>query len=469
MAPGRQPPDPRRPSRHGCLEIRSRPHPPAPPPSPLVSIGPGITLTFDGRELREQPLGLAIDPALLASIKPAGSAAPSTPPAGPGVLQPDRSQVSQKSIPDSVRWNVRLAAPPGLPERLDTNGFKVPGGYVHQLLFSTGSPPIAAVSYAEKSLASGASSDTAAWLETFDLQSGNPVNRVDFGFPAIATSIAPGGKLVATLSPDDQGRVDLFSLEDDRHLGGFQPAGVRPDRQLPWYVEFVDPQHLLIAIADELSLWEIPSCRQLYTVNIGSVRPALSPARDYALVSVPGYPRIAVLETLTGEVRGSIATSELPGDQPLTAAFHHRGRWAAALSGGAGGGELRVVDTDSGRETSTIRLPVSSDVLQFCDDDHVLIGGQYLVSLAKQQIVWTYDLANGLHSRDTLGGYHWYIAAVNPPIARSSCSEQRFPKTPPGNRSKRSSNPPRHSSAPPIPCASKSRSPSWMLPTSSNT
>jgi hypothetical protein len=387
---------------------------PPPPPSPLVSPGPGVTLAFNGRELAELPLGLSID-AAAAPVPQAVASTPAAPVIGPPLAAGDRSKVVAKTIAQAGRWDARLAAPPAVAaDKLDTNGFKVPGGFIHQVLLAPGVPPIAVVSYAAAPLGRGAGSDTAAWIETFDLTTGNGKARVDFSFPTVAVSVSPGCKTVATLSQEAGGRVDLWSLEDDRHLGGCQPAGQRPDRQLPWYVEFVDADHLLVAVADELSLWEVPAWKQVYTLPIGSIRPALSPARDHVLVAVPDSNRVAVIECLTGEVRGNITTSNVAGDKPLAAAFHHRGRWAAVLSGGAGGGELAVIETDSGHETARVRIPVSGDVLQFCDDDHLLIDGESLVSLTKERVVWRYQLTTGMHSRDGLGGHHWYVAAINP-------------------------------------------------------
>ncbi|HVJ67031.1 MAG TPA: hypothetical protein VM510_03545 [Caulifigura sp.] len=385
---------------------------PPPPISPLVSVGPGVALAFDGRELAPVPLNLSIDATRIPVIKPAESQ-PRAPVNGPAIVQADRSKAVAKSI-TSGRWDVRLAAPPTVSDKLDTNGFKIPGGYIHQVLLANGSPPVAIVSYAASPLGDGVSASTAAWIEAFDLISGNSVNRVDFSFPTVAVAVSPGAKSIATLSQDDAGRVDVWSLEDDRHLGGCLPAGQRPDRQTPWFVEFVDAEHLLVAVADELSLWEIPAWKQVYTLPIGPIRPALSPAHDHAIVSVPDENRVAVVETLTGNVRGSISTSSVQGDKPLAAAFHHRGRWAAVLSGGAGSGELAVVETDSGRDTSRFRIPMTGDVLQFCDDDHLLVDGHSLISVAKERIVWTYQLQTGLHCRDSFGGFHWYIAAINP-------------------------------------------------------
>ena len=36
-----------------------------------------------------------------------------------------------------------------------------------------------------------------------------------------------------------------------------------------------------------LSLWEVPGWKQVYTMPIGSIRPAVSPARDHVLVAAP--------------------------------------------------------------------------------------------------------------------------------------------------------------------------------------
>jgi hypothetical protein len=386
---------------------------PPPPVAPLVSAGPGVTLAFNGRDLAELPLNLKVESASTPTPPPTASV-PAAPLVGPPVVPGDRTNSAQKSVGQAARWDARLAAPPNVADKLDTNGFKIPGGFVHQVLFATGVPPLALVSYAAAPLGPEVASDTAAWVETFDLVTGNAKSRVDFTFPTVAVAASPGAKTIATLSQDGSGRVDIWSLEDDRNLGGCQPAGQRADRQVPWFVEYVDASHLLIAVADELSLWEVPAWKQVYTLPIGTIRPALSPARDHVVVAAPGENRVAVIECLTGNVKGSITTSNVAGDTPLAAAFHHRGRWAAVLSGGAGGGELTVVETDSGRETSRIRIPVAGEVLQFCDDDHLLVDGESLVSLTKQRVVWSYKLATGLHCRDGLGGFHWYVAAVNP-------------------------------------------------------
>ncbi|QDT52845.1 hypothetical protein Pan44_08580 [Caulifigura coniformis] len=385
---------------------------PPPPVSPLVSPGPGITLALNGRELSPIPLNLQIDQPPSATA-PMPEPRPSVPLVGPAVVEGDRSSAARKSFPVAGRWDVRLASPPAVPEKLDTDGFKIPGGFVHQVVLAAGTPPIAAVSYAAAPLGVGASTETAAWVETFDLVNGIPKNRVDFPFPTVAVSVNAGATTVATLAQDGSGRVDLWSLSDGVHLGGCQPAGPRADGEVPWFVEFVDAQHLLIAVADELAVWEVPGWKQVYSLSIGSIRPALSPARDHVLVSVPNESRIAVVETLTGNVRGSIATSDLAGDRPLAAVFDHRGEWAAVLSGGAGSGELVVVETDTGREGSRMRIPVTGDVIQFCDENHVLIDGEALVSLAKSRVVWNYELTTGVHCRESLGGYHWYVAAIN--------------------------------------------------------
>jgi len=385
---------------------------PPPPVSPLVSAGPGITLALNGRELSPIPLNLQIDQPPATTV-PTPESRPPVPLAGPAVIEGDRSSSSQKSFPVAGRWEARLAPAPAVPQKLDTDGFKIPGGFVHQVVLATGTPPIAAVSYAAAPLGAGASPETAAWVETFDLTNGNPKNRIDFPFPTVAVSVNAGATTVATLAQNGSGRVDLWSLGDGRHLGGCQPAGMRPDGQIPWFVEFVDGQHLLIAVADELALWEVPAWTQVYSLPMGSIRPALSPARDQMLVSVPNEPRVAVVETLTGNVRGSIATSGLAGDRRLAAAFDESGERAAVLSGGAGSGELVVVETASGRETSRIRIPVTGDVIQFCDDKHLLINGESLVSLPKSRVVWNYELATGVHCRESLGGFHWYIAAIN--------------------------------------------------------
>lgn len=345
---------------------------------------------------------------------PAPPTAPVETSAGPPLTSADRSGIRQVNVGATTRWDVRLEAPPAYKDKLITTPVKVPGGFVQQVLLSSIDPPLAVVSYSSGPLGSRGSQGVTTWAETFDLQSGQGRNTVKFPLQAVAMGVTADGARVATVGADGLGRIDVWSLQDDRHIVGFRPASGASDDLTPWFVDFVNAEHLIVAVADELTLWKVPDCKALYSLKIGDLRPAMSPSRDHVAVSIPGDPRLLIVETLTGEVRGSVSTSGMEGERLASAAFHHRGRWLACLTGDSSGGELVVVETAGGDSTVRTRLPVSGKVIQWCGDDYVLIDGAQLVSLTSESLAWSYDMTMGIHCRESIDGRHWYLTAVSP-------------------------------------------------------
>jgi WD40 repeat protein len=333
---------------------------------------------------------------------------------GPPLTSANRSGIREVSGGAVIRWDVRLEAPPTYKDKLISTPLKVPGGFVQQVLMSSTDPPLAVVSYSSGPLSGRASQGAKTWVETFDLQSGLSRNTVNFTLPVVAVGVTADGTRVATVTTGDLGRIDVWSLQDDRHVAGFRPASGAADDLVPWFVDFINAENLIVAIGDELTMWKLPECKAVYSMRIGELRPAMSPGRDHFAVSVPGDPRLLVVESLTGETRGSVSTSGMGGERPTAAAFHHRGRWLACLTSDPSGGELVVVETAGGDSTVRTRLPVSGKVLQWCGDDHLLIDGTRLVSLTSEAVVWNYDISMGIHCRESIEGRHWYLTAISP-------------------------------------------------------
>jgi WD40 repeat protein len=381
-------------------------------PYPVRPLTDRLYLSVQGQELAAHSYGAA--PSVGRPAASSGTPRPrtngSTPAVGPPVTTADRSSAKALTLSVPTNWDVRLDAPPSYANALDTNGFRIPAGSIHQVVLSSDDPPSAIVSYAAKPLTQD--NTTKTWIEQFDLQSGESRGKTPFPFPSVAAAVSADGKAVATLAADGSGRVDVWSLDLDQHVAGFVPASSSAVDPLPWFVDFVDAEHLLIAVDDELSLWKLPDCKAVYTMTIGAMRPAISPARDHVAVAAPDSPNIVVLESLTGTPRGAMAIGNAAGENIVAAAFHHRGRWLAGLTSGSTGGELVVVDTAAGVVSVRARLPVSADVMQWCGDDSLLLGGSSLVSLTSKAVVWNYNLPLGMHCREPIDAHHWYVAAI---------------------------------------------------------
>ncbi|MFG0332426.1 MAG: hypothetical protein ACF8TS_03600, partial [Maioricimonas sp. JB049] len=168
---------------------------------------------------------------------------------------------------------------------------------------------------------------------------------------------------------------------------------------------------LLTVAAGRMILWSLPDCKAVYEVAIGELMPVLSPGRRYVAVADPNQFGFTLLETLTGQVAGAI---EFPGIAPgyvSACSFHTNGKWAAAITWRMSGGELAIIDMQTGADTRRFPLPVTCRTLQWCADDFLLLDGTSLVNLNTESVVWKYTLNRGMRLRESPDGAHWYISA----------------------------------------------------------
>jgi hypothetical protein len=394
-------------------------------PYAMKPIGERLYLAVDRQKLVARKFGDAAPAATdVAAVTPMPDPGPSDPvkpkpePStsaaldhAPPLKEGDRTEEKRLTLKSPSRWSVRLQAPPVYADKLDTNGFKIPGGLIQQILLAVADPPMAVVSYSSGPITNAGAK---TWVELIALKDANPKNHVDFSFPAVAVAVSPAAREVATLDAAGTGRLDVWSLEHDRRIAGFLPAEPADEDAIPWYVDFADDEHLAVAVGNKLTMWRLPDCKAIYSVEIGDMRPAFSPAHDCLAVAKPNTAEVVVLDAISGEPQGAVTVSKYAGERVMAAAFHHRGRWLACLTGAPSGGELAIVDTVAGEDTVRSRLPVSGDVLQWCGDDHVLIDGNALVDIRAETVVWRYELPLGFHCRESVDGRHWYAAAVTP-------------------------------------------------------
>ncbi len=226
-------------------------------------------------------------------------------------------------------------------------------------------------------------------------------------------SVSANGTRICTQNADGLDRLDLWAVRDGSNQGSLAPyhdAEVGPDQRVR-SAEFLDDFSLLTTASGRMTLWDTVLHKALYEVEIADLRPELSPARDYVVVSDAGRRSLYFLEAKTGKSAGSIALSDLPGDLAAASAFHPAGRFFAALTQRIDGGELRVVDLNDGETKTQFPLPISGQILQWVGSDFVLIDGSSLVCISRQCVVWTYSLPVGMHLRDSPDHRHWYIAA----------------------------------------------------------
>ena len=374
--------------------------------------------------------GVLIATDLSAVIK-AESATPVVDPGTPKPMTPvveakpvDRSSVVKQELAE-VDWSVKLGKPPA-PVKATGRGVEIPQGQIYMGCLSQAPSGIGYVMYTSHPLAVNdaglptAEPGTRFWLEPLDLKNGEKQKSIPLPPLSILMSVSPDGSRVCTQNADGLDRLDLWAGRDASNQGSLAPyhdAAPGVDQRVG-HAEFLDSFALLTTGGGRMTLWDTAlQNKAIYEVEIGDLRPELSPARDYVAVSDAGRRMIYFLESKSGQPAGVIALSDLAEDFASACAFHPEGRFFAALTQRIDGGELRVIDLNTGETKTQFPLPVSGQVVQWVGSDYILIDGSTLVSVSRECVIWTYLLPDGMHLRDSPDQRHWYIAA-NP--ARSN-------------------------------------------------
>ena len=367
--------------------------------------------------------GVLISHDLSAAIK----ASTGTPAVAPGTPEPenpvpeskpvDRSAVAKIEL-EEVDWAVKPGKPPA-PVKATGRGAEIPQGQIYMGCLSQSASGIGFVMYTSNPLVVNedglptSEPGTRFWLETLDLKTGDKQKSVPLPPLSVLMSVSQDGTRVCTQNANGLDRLNIWAVRDGSNQGSLAPyhdAAPGLDQRVG-YAEFVDGFHLLTTAPGRMTLWDTVLNKAIYEVEIGDLRPELSAARDYVAVSDAGRRAIYFLDTKTGKPAGSIALSELAEDLASACAFHPEGRFFAALTQRIDGGELRVIDLNTGETKKQFPLPISGQILQWVGSDYILIDGTALVSVSRECVVWNYALPMGMHLRDSPDQRHWYIAA----------------------------------------------------------
>ena len=380
------------------------------------------------RVVSPDQLAIAVDGVLVThDLSTEIKASLGTPAVEPGTPEPTHPVVESKPVDrtgvtrvelEEVDWNVKPGKPP-VPVKATARGVEIPQGQIYIGCLSQSPSGVGYVMYTSDPLALNAAGllaaepETRFWLETLDLKTGDKQKSVPLPPLSVLMSVSQDGTRVCTQNANGLDRLDIWAVRDGSHPGNLAPyhdAAPGPDQRVG-YAEFIDNFSLLTTAPGRMTLWDTELNKARYEVEIGDLRPELSPARDYVAVSDAGRRTICLLESKTGKPAGSIALSELAEDLAAAYAFHPEGRFFAALTQRVDGGELRVIDLNTGETKKQFPLPISGQILQWVGADYLLIDGSSLVSVSRECIVWNYTLPGGMHLRDSPDQRHWYIAS----------------------------------------------------------
>ncbi len=216
-----------------------------------------------------------------------------------------------------------------------------------------------------------------------------------------------GGKLAKRWNPNDtRGKEEMFQV----------------DRAM-----FISRDLLLTVntMGGKATVWDIDHARAVYTMSVDvNSRPALSTNRKQLAAICSGV--ICVLDAATGQT-----LLALTGSGPAGGAAA-RGRLIARMMGeqlafrpdgcqlaAFGNGAVQVWDLQKQALVQQIWLSqegprIGSDLVEWVDDNHLLVNGGDLVDIAKQIVLWHYDVPGQAHSAcAVINGHLCYGSAEN--------------------------------------------------------
>lgn len=154
-----------------------------------------------------------------------------------------------------------------------------------------------------------------------------PENR--FGSPAqltVRAELSPDGTRLAVSKSAGEPRLDIWDLTEGKHLVGWMPCA---GGKVEWFAFVAEDRLLTSDGSGKIILWKVPDCQAVYVAQGYRGRAQLSPGRQYlAACSGTG---IDLLDSATGERRGTLAALNEPVTEMKAAAFSRDGKEFAAL------------------------------------------------------------------------------------------------------------------------------------------
>jgi WD40 repeat protein len=255
--------------------------------------------------------------------------------------------------------------------------------------------------------------------DRYDLAGGKALGSTElFTFQApknralnLLAAVTLDGTRLLVREPRDERRVDVWSLADGKHVAGWLPAEKEGDPRVQW-AAFVDPGRVLVqSAAGKLTLWTVPDCQAVWSMDNVRFGVALSPTRKYLAAHTGAT--YELFDPASGERKGQFEAGDvLAVDR---AAFRADGKALAAAVRTDHGNHLRRWDLQTGKalEGSVPGWGAMNDML-WCGNDHVLAGG-ILFDFKAGMLLVTYMLpGTGRIAADSPDGRTWYVFGRRP-------------------------------------------------------
>ena len=338
----------------------------------------------------------------------------------PPLTLPDQKTVQEIDTTAAIgNWQVKADAGPKLPAgslskplTLNTKGIEI----LQALLSRSGTRLI--VNRTPARPTGGAKSDSnstekppKSMLSVYDVANGDELKQIPLSFNCTLTAVNAKG--TRCLIRPGQGRVDVYSIDDGSHIAGWRPyqTGDKRFRNVE-FAAFIDDTHVLTRGGmNQVVLWEIPSCKAVYSFET-HLNPMLSAGGKYLAVAGKTDHDVRFYEPLTGQPRGGLKlSSAVRGGL----AFHPGGERLAVIAGGT----IKLYSLKDGKKEKEFRVAKGGRTLKWCGDRHLLADNRLLIDIDKGLNVWNYNVhlfnnGNARNLEQSLDGRHWFIAPDSP-------------------------------------------------------
>ncbi|WP_298864414.1 hypothetical protein [uncultured Gimesia sp.] len=415
-----------------------------------------------------------LDEAKLAKTASAVSAGGTSNDAGlPPLTNADASGAKNLAADDATGWNVQPDPIPAVAENVLEKSIPVntTNGSVDALLPAQSNSGKAVVVY-------GSNDPKAAQtaIEQFDLTNGKSYGVQKLPIAGQVLGISPDGNQALVRLSSDEERIDVIDTTDGSPVVAFRPYQNEDKnyRKISG-ATFIDQDHVLtVSSGEKLIVWELPSCRAIYSVKqlkqfgtgvsdldlsiavLESMKLAREKSRLAAIMrgkdiatekdprqliqqinrevtttsptgrylTISNGAKIMFFESATGNPQGSLAVNGTLG----AACFHPNGEKFAATVNQTGSGMLVVWDLNSGQIESEFPIPTAGNSLQFTGKNSLLLDHTFLIDTTHKTIVWKYIAKNAIHAVHSPDTRHWLIADSGPTSSTKSITALELPE-----------------------------------------
>ncbi|HYT88470.1 MAG TPA: hypothetical protein VEL76_07160 [Gemmataceae bacterium] len=299
--------------------------------------GPKHVLTMSGFAGKQQLTAVPLPAAQIASmlnVVREDALAPPLPPAkvatwnGVRLLSPPVGEVPWQAAADP--------APAARAAPLFRTALRWQEQQTEQILFTT--PLLAQAAVLSMVKPSSPTAPQQLRVDRYDLTSGKflggrplcPVS-IDQKHGAVKGDLSPDGTLLLVQHPADGRRLDVWSMAGGKHEAAWMPCATdtEPAGKPRWFAALDGGRVLTLGEQGRLTLWQLPDCRALWTLEGVRGTVALSPGRNY-LAAHDGA-AFQLLATADGTWKGrQLLSPELAGGVAMAAVFAPDGQTLVA-------------------------------------------------------------------------------------------------------------------------------------------